>query len=344
MPTEVQAAPKVTAAVLTYDGRELLEVMLPTLLAQRYEDFEVVVIDDGSSDDTVEYLQANWPQVRVVSNPGNLGVAVSLNRGVQAARGEYVALLNNDVELEPEWLGTLVRTLEEHPQAASATGKLLDYHHRDRLEAAGDFMRWSGMSGHRGQGALDGTGYEQPAAVFSPCAGAALYRRSAFERVGLFDEDFFAYLEDVDWGFRAQLVGFGARYEPAAVAYHIGGATTGRQIGRFTALLRRNSLLIVIKNHPRDALIRHLPKVVGFQTVSLYASLRDGILKAHLRELMGLRRLLASMLRKRAVIQRSRRVSRAELETMMEPELYAGATLGERVRRLGRALAPLFRR
>jgi GT2 family glycosyltransferase len=344
MHSAAKTAPRVTASVLNYNGRELLEAMLPTLLAQRYEDFEVVVIDDGSSDDTLEYLRQHWPQVRVEANGENLGVAVSLNRAVQAAHGEYVALLNNDLELEPNWMSALVRALDEHPEAASATGKLLDYHRRDRLEAAGDLMRWSGMSGHRGQDALDGTDYEEPAAVFSPCAGAALYRRSTFDQIGFFDEEFFAYLEDVDWGYRAQLAGFTARYEPAAVAYHIGGATTGRQIGRFTALLRRNSLLIVIKNHPRSALIRHLPKVVGFQAISLYASLRDGILKAHLRELAGLRRILPSMLRKRAAIQRSRRVGRAQLEPIMEPELYAAATMGQRLRLLGKALAPLFRR
>jgi GT2 family glycosyltransferase len=335
--------PRVTAVVLTYNGRELLEQMLPTLLAQRYEDFEVVVVDDGSHDGTVAHLREHWPQVRVLANPANVGVAASLNRGVLAARGEYVALLNNDIELEPGWLAALVQALEAHPRAAAATGKLLDFHHRERFEAAGDFMRWSGMSGHYGQGERVGSACEQPTAVFSPCAGAALYRRAAFTDVGLFDEDFFAYLEDVDWGFRAQLAGYTARYEPAAVAYHMGGATTGRQANRFTALLRRNSALVVLKDYPAAALLRHLPKILAFQLISLYASYRDGILAAHLRELAGSLRLLPRMLAKRRAIQRGRRVSFAQLDAMMAPEVYAGATLGERLRLLGRALAPLFR-
>jgi GT2 family glycosyltransferase len=339
-----EAAPRVTAVVLTYNGRELLDQMLPTLLAQRYEDFEVVVIDDGSSDGTAAHLRERWSQVRVVENPTNVGVAASLNRGVQAADGEYVALLNNDIELDPGWLAALVRSLEEHPEAAASTGKLLNFYRREVFEAAGDFMRWSGMSGHNGQGARVGQACEQPMAVFSPCAGAALYRRSAFADVGLFDEDFFAYLEDVDWGFRAQLAGNSARYEPAAIAYHMGGATTGRQIGRFTALLRRNSALLVIKDYPAAALARHLHKVLAFQLISLYASHRDGILRAHLRELASASRLLPRMLRKRHAIQRGRRVSLAQLDAVMTPEVYAGSTLRDRLRLLRHALAPLFGR
>jgi len=341
---DAPAVARVTAVVITYNGRELLERMLPTLLSQRYGNFEALVVDDGSVDGTVEHLRQRWPQVRVIANPVNLGVAASLNRGVQAAHGEYVALLNNDIELDPGWLAALVRSLEEHPEAAASTGKLLDFHRRELFEAAGDFMRWSGMSGHYGQGERVGVACEDPVAVFSPCAGAALYRRSAFADVGLFDEDFFAYLEDVDWGFRARLAGYTARYEPAAVAYHMGGATTGREANRFTALLRRNSAFVVVKDYPATALLRHLPKVAAFQLISLYASCRDGILTAHLRELAGSIRLLPRMLRKRRGIQRSRRVSVAQLDAMMAPEVYAAATIGERLRLLGRALAPLFRR
>ncbi len=335
---------RVTAVVLTFNGRELLDRMLPTLLAQRYPDFEVVVVDDGSSDGTAAHLHERWPEVRVIENPANLGVAASLNRGVEAADGEYVALLNNDLELDPDWLDALVGTLDRHPGAASATGLLLDFHDRDRIEAAGDLMRWSGMSGHLRDGQSVEQGRGEAAAVFSPCAGAALYRRTALAEVGAFDEDFFAYLEDIDWGFRAQLAGHGARYEPAAVAYHMGGATTGRQLSRFVALQRRNNILVVLKNYPPAALLRHLPKVLAFQVVTLLASARDGILVAHLRGLAQVVGMLPRMLRKRHAIQRTRRASLDELNALMSPELYAGGSSGDRLRAVARALAPLVRR
>jgi GT2 family glycosyltransferase len=333
----------VTAVVLNYNGRELLEEMLPTLFEQRYENFDVVVVDDGSVDDSIRYLRESWPQVQVIVNSTNRGVAVSLNRGIEAARGEYVALLNNDLELDSGWLAALVNALEHHPRAAAATGKLLDFYRRDVFEAAGDLMRWSGMSDHHGQGNHDRLLYQEPAKIFSPCAGAALYRRSAFTDVGLFDEDFFAYLEDIDWGFRAQLAGYEILYEPTAVAYHKRGATTGRRAGYFKALQRRNTVLVVLKNYPAKAVLRHLPKIIAFQLVLLLASFRDGILHLHLRELCKATRLLPGMLHKRREIQRKRRVTLAQLGDAMTPEVYAGATLGERLRLLGRALIPLFR-
>jgi hypothetical protein len=330
--------PRVCAVVLSFQGRSLLETMLPTLLAQSYRDLDVVVVDDGSNDGTVEWLSESWPDVRVVANPVNRGVAVSLNRGVEAAGAEYVALLNNDLELDPDWLGELVRALDEHPEAASATGKLLNFQRRGEIDAAGDLMRWSGMSDHRGRAEPDDGRYDEPDAVFSPCAGAALYRRTSFEDVGTFDEDFFAYLEDVDWGFRAQLGGYSARYQPSAIAYHVGGATTMRNPGRFVALQRRNHLLVVLKDYPTGALIRHAPKVLALQAGWLLASARDGILRAHLRGLIEVCRLLPRMLGKRRAIQRGRRVGLAQLDVAMTPEIYATAGLGESLTSLARAL------
>ncbi len=199
------------------------------------------------------------------------------------------------------------------------------------------------MSGHYGQGERVGVACEDPVAVFSPCAGAALYRGSAFADVGLSTRTSSPTWRTWTGAFAPGWRADRAR-RAAAVAYHMGGATTGREANRFTPLLRRNSAFVVVKDYPATALLRHLPKVAAFQLISLYASCRDGILTAHLRELAGSIRLLPRMLRKRRGIQRSRRVSVAQLDAMMAPEVYAGATIGERLRLLGRALAPLFRR
>src|SRR5436190_24280141 len=216
--------PSVTALVLSYNGRELLDVALPTLLAQTYPDLAVTVIDNGSTDGTGGYVRERWPEVEVLRLESNIGVAAALNRGIEGADGELVALLNNDIELEPPWLARLVDDLKQHPQAASASGKMLRFDQRDVIDAAGDGMRWSGAGFGRGVGELDRGQYDRAEEVFSACAGAALYRRAALYDVGPFDEDFFAYLEDVDWGLRSQLRGFTSRYVPGAVAYHMRGA------------------------------------------------------------------------------------------------------------------------
>ena len=178
-------AARVTAIVLSYDGRELLEVIMPSLFAQDYRDFRVLVVDNGSRDGSAALVRERWPQAEVLEIPHNVGVAAALNRGLaRAAPSELVALLNNDLELEPGWLGWLVRALEEHPQAGSATGKMLNFERRGELDGAGDLLMWSGAASHRGFGEPDDGGYDEPAWVFSPCAGAALYRRAAFADVG----------------------------------------------------------------------------------------------------------------------------------------------------------------
>ncbi len=322
---------RVTAVVLTYNGRELLDIVLPTLVGQTYRDFEIVVVDDASSDGTGDHVRARWPEVRLVEIPVNRGVAAALNRGVAAATGDYVALLNNDLELEPDWLERLVGVLDRHPEAASATGKLLNFHRRDRIDAAGDLMRWSGAPDQRGHGEPDRGQYDEPEAVFSPCAGAALYRSSAFADVGPFDEDFVAYLEDIDWGFRAQLAGYSSRYDPGAVAYHVGGATTGRQPERYVALRRRNQILVIAKNYPLAALIRHAPAILLHQGGWIVAGIRDRTLRRHLGALAAAARALPAALRKRREVQRRRRVTVAELDRVISPEVYAGATPGQRL-------------
>ncbi|HEY5198079.1 MAG TPA: glycosyltransferase family 2 protein [Solirubrobacteraceae bacterium] len=335
---------RVTAVVLTYDGRDLLDILIPSLRAQRYSDMSIVIVDNGSSDGTAGHVNERWPDARLIEIPVNIGVAAALNRGVRAADGEYVALLNNDLELEPDWLGALVGVLDRHPEAASATGKLLNFHRRRELDAAGDLMRWSGAPDQRGHGEPDRGQYDDAVAVFSPCAGAALYRRSSFDAVGLFDEDFFAYMEDIDWGFRAQLAGFASRYEPAAVAYHVGGATTAREPGRYVALQRRNQILLVLKNYPLAALVRHAPAILLHQAGWVASSRRDGVLREHVAALRSAARAVPGTVRKRRPIQRGRRATVAQLTDVMSPEVYAGSTPRERLRSMARAAAPLLRR
>jgi GT2 family glycosyltransferase len=328
-----QAAARVTAIVLNYDGRELLEAVLPSLFAQDYRDFRVLVVDNGSRDGSAAMVRERWPTVQVLELPDNVGVAAALNRGVRCAAGsQYVALLNNDLELDPGWLGRLVGTLEEYPGAASATGKMLNFHRRDELDGAGDLLMWSGAASHRGVGEPDDGRYDEPASVFSPCAGAALYRSEALANVGEFDEDFFAYQEDVDWGFRAQLYGWSARYEPRAIAYHMGGATTRRDGSRYGLLQRRNQILVVIKNYPARALWRHAPKVLSYQAGWIVSSMRERMLGRQLRALAAVIPALPGALRKRRAIQSARRVELHHLDTVMTPVPYAGQGISERVK------------
>jgi len=308
-----------TVAIPTYNGRELLEVVLPSLAAQNFRDFDVVVVDDGSTDATADWLAAQWPDVEVVVQE-NQGVTAALNSCLRAgAHSELVALFNSDVELDPDCLGELVDALREHPEAGSASPKLLDYERRDVIDGAGDVLKWAGHGHRRGHGERDRGQYDRPQAIFGPCAGAAVYRRSAIEVVGDFDADFHAFFEDVDWALRAQLAGLQCRYVPTAVVYHMGSATLGAGLTDFTRYqLWRNAVWLFAKGMPASLLARHAHQLAAGQLVNLAVAARDRKLGIWLRAwrdaLVGMPRMVA----RRRRIQRERRVTPRELEGRLE--------------------------
>ena len=270
------ATPVFVAVVVNWNGRHLIDDTLESLAGQDYPDLATLVVDNGSTDGSVEYLADEWPGVHVLSLPDNQGFPTAVNRGIAASSGEFVAVLNNDMELHPAWASALAGALAEVPSAASAGGKLLKASQREILDGAGDVIGWDGYSSRRGQGKVDVGQYDERALVVSACAGAAMYRRRALEVVGPFDERFFAYAEDTDWGFRAQLAGFDCVYEPTSVAYHVGAATSSKRDGFELYQFHRNSVWMMVKNFPLAALVLHAPWAIGRRLVSLASAIRGG--------------------------------------------------------------------
>ncbi len=302
---------RVTVVIPTWNGRELVDAALASLGEQRFRDFEVVVIDNGSTDGTAEHLRAAQPEVEVVALSENRGFAGAVNAGIGRARGEYVALLNNDMELDPGWLAELVAALDADPRAGSAASKLRMLREPGVLDGAGDIVTWYGATWRRGHGETDRGQYDEPGVVVSPCAGAALYRRRALDEVGPFDERFFAYLEDADWGLRAQLAGRPCVWVPGAVAYHLGGATSRRMGDLETELIARNTLALVLKSFPAARLVVWAPLIVAYQAFVLAQALRRGSWGAVLRGWSAAARGLPGTLRARAEVRRRTREPRA---------------------------------
>jgi GT2 family glycosyltransferase len=296
----------VTIVVFTYDGRRHLERLLPTIAAQTVSGFVVHVVDDASTDDTLAWLAQRWPEVRTFPADRNAGISATMARAIATAQTEYVALLNNDLELEPRWLEELLAAIEAHPDAAAVEGKTLRFDQRDVIDGAGDMMRRNGYPDRRGQGEPDDGRLDMPGEIFSASGTAALFRRRAFEDVGPFDADLEAYYEDVDWGFRARLRGWTAWYVPSARAYHVGSATAGAAAGRFTPMIIRNQILITIKNWPLPLLLRNAHRILFFELKWLPFNALHGMGRHHLRALAGVVRLLPATLRKRRAIQRTR--------------------------------------
>jgi GT2 family glycosyltransferase len=244
-------APAFSVIILNWNGRHLLEECLDSVLAQTFADFETIVVDNGSTDGSVDFLNERWGgKVKIVSLPSNAGFAGGNNAGIRAARGRYAVLLNNDTAVDPGWLVALHRATSRHPEAGMFTPKILNYYRRDEIDNTGHLVYPDGLArGHnrleRDDGRFD---FEEEA--FYPSGCAAVYKKEMFDEIGLLDESFFAYGEDVDLGLRARWAGWKCYYVPDALVFHKYSATAGEYSPQKVFLVERNRFWILLKNFP----------------------------------------------------------------------------------------------
>ena len=312
-------APGVAVVIPNWNGRRWLPGCLASIAAQTLAPAEVIVVDNGSTDGSLELL-ADHPAVRVVALGRNTGFAFAANRGVEAAESEFVALVNTDVELAPDWLERMAAALSADPAAASVASKMVDLEDPTLLYDTGDVLRRDGACEQRGRFERDDGSYDAPGEVFGACAGAALYRRSVLLDAGGFDERFWTYLEDVDLALRLRLAGWGCRYEPA-VARHAGEGSSVKLSKPLHFWVERNTLLLVAKAYPA----RWLPQVAYRQLGWAWHALRDGRLGPHLRGAAAALPLLPAVLRERRDL---RSAARAPLETVVPARPIRGRRAG----------------
>lgn len=268
---------KVTIIIPNYNGRTLLETCLASLQAQTMKGFRVLVVDNGSTDDSRAYLAEHFKDVRVLALDRNYGFCAAVNRGIEAADTPYVLLMNNDTEADPGFVKAMYDGIRRSPRIFSCQGKMVDYARRDFLDDAGDFYCVLGWAFARGKG-QPRQRYGQRDRIFASCAGAAIYRRSLFEEVGYFDEAHFAYLEDVDLCYRAQIYGYENYFEPEAIIYHMGSATTGSRYNEYKVrLAARNSIYLAYKNMPLLQLACNAPFLFVGAVVKYLFFLRRGM-------------------------------------------------------------------
>jgi GT2 family glycosyltransferase len=292
----------VSVVIPNWNGREWLPRCLRALAAQRLAPAEVIVVDNGSRDGSVEYLRGEHPDVRVLALGVNTGFAHAANRGLVAAQHEFVALVNTDVELADDWLTLTSRALEDDLGAGAVACKMLSMADPGRVYDAGDILRRDGACEQRGRFMRDDGRFDEPGTVFGACAGAALYRRSAVLELGGFDERYFAYLEDADLALRLALAGWRCRYQPA-VALHAGEGSSHRLRGGHQYFVTRNTLVLVAKAFP----IRWLPFVAYRQLAWAWHAARERRLAGHLRALAAALPLLPGVLgERRALLRRAR--------------------------------------
>lgn len=266
---------EITVVIPNYNGIKYLPDCLKSLEQQEpgTPDFTVLVVDNGSSDASVELLKERWPKVETILLTENTGFCHAVNRGIQASESPYVILLNNDTKVKPGFVKGLYEAIRRDDRIFSVSAKMLMWDRPELTDDAGDRYCALGWAYARGKGKA-AERYHEAAEIFAACGGAAIYRRSVFSEIGLFDEAHFAYLEDIDIGYRARIYGYRNCYEPSAEVIHFGSASTGSRYNeRKTQLASANSVYIVGKNMPLLQLILNLPfLLLGFFLKFLFFS------------------------------------------------------------------------
>jgi GT2 family glycosyltransferase len=307
---------RVAAIIPNWNGRSWLPDCLSALASQSRPFDEILVVDNGSEDDSLAYLRSEHPEVHIIEMGMNTGFARAANAGLAATTCPLVALVNSDVVLTPDWLERTTASLSGAPAAAAVACKMLSLDDPAYLYDAGDVLRRDGVCEQRGRYGRDDGRYDAPGWVFGACAGAALYRREAVLAVGGFDPRYFAYLEDVDLALKLQLAGWRCRYEPA-VALHAGEGSSRRLPGGARRLMARNTLLLVAQWFPA----RWLPLVAYRQLAWLAHAAREGSLHDHVAGLVAGVRLTVPVVARRL---RERRPASPALAVAVPPQPIRG--------------------
>ncbi len=312
--------PLLSVIIPNWNGARFLPTCLDALARQTYPGVEVIVADNASTDGSRALLDARYPAVALLRLPQNLGFTGACNAGIAAARGTFVALLNNDTEADPGWAAAVVDAFARHPQAGAVASKMLLFDRRDHIHTTGDYFTVDGRAGNRGVWQRDTGQYDREEYVFSACGGSAVYRRAMLDQVGLLDDAFFFSGEDVDLGWRAQLAGWRCLYTPAAVVYHHLAATGGGVTASYYD--GRNLIFILVKNYPAALWRRHGLLVLRAQARLAWEALRawrGAAARARLRGMLAGVWGIPRMWRARQRVQPTRRVSLEYLESILWP-------------------------
>lgn len=259
-----------TVIIPNYNGLKFMEDCMESLAAQTYQNFKILVVDNGSTDGSVEWLKKRQEQLQTAQPmetiflAENTGFSGAVNVGIKASDTPYVILLNNDTRVDVYYVAEMVRAIEQSPKVFSVSSKMIQMYAPQLMDDAGDMYSVLGWAYQRGVG-QNVKHFKKSRRVFSACAGAAIYRRSVFEEIGYFDEMHFAYLEDIDVGYRARIAGYDNIYCPAAVVWHVGSGTSGSKYNSFKVkLAARNNVYLNYKNMPLpQLLINAAPIAVG---------------------------------------------------------------------------------
>lgn len=307
-----------SVVIPNWNGLKFLQPCLDALLAQSYQPLEIIIVDNASTDGSQAFIREHYPQVTLIALDENRGFTGACNAGIEAASGAYIALLNNDTEVDEDWAAAVVRAFEVHPDAGMVASKMLLYDRRDHLHTAGDGFTRDGRPYNRGVWQEDTGQFDNVEYVFSACGGSSVYRRELIDTVGALDDDFFFLMEDIDLAWRAQLVGWRALYTPHAIVYHHLSATGGGVTASYYD--GRNGIYLLVKDVPAELWRRYGWRIIVRQLKIAWEALRSwrgAAARARLRGMLAGLLHIPKMLRKRRNVQQTRTVSAEYIESLL---------------------------
>lgn len=283
---------EVTVVIPNYKGKQYLLSCVESIYENTDQEVEILIVDNASQDGSTEQVQEKYPQIRTVFLEKNYGFCRAVNLGIREAKTPYVFLLNNDTLVCPHAIDFLSKVLKENPMAFSAEAKMIQYHDRTKIDSAGTFYNALGWAFARGKD-RSVEKYNHTGKTFATCGGAALYRRDIFDEIGYFDEAHFAYLEDVDIGYRAKIAGYRNLYVPESNIIHVGSAASGSRHNEFKVRLSaRNNLYLIYKNMPVLQILLNLPLLLAGFLVKYLFFLKKGLGAIYLKGLMEAPKLM----------------------------------------------------
>ncbi len=310
---------KASLVIPNWNGIGLLKDCLTSLNKQTFRNFEIIVVDNGSIDNSVNYIKDNFPKVKIIKLNKNYGFAKAINEGVKQSIAEYVVFLNNDTWVDKNWLKYLILCADKHPETISINSKLLNFYQRKIIDGVGILINEVGQAKSIGYQEEDKGQYDNLKYIFGATGGASLFRRMDFIKAGMFDESYFMYSEEVDFAFRAQFLGYKSMFCPSAVVYHKHKATALKRPDYIEYWQFRNMIVTIIKDYPTALLFKHWRwlKIILVYLNTIFYQLKKGYIWPPILTQVYLIINLPGLLIKRYRIQQIRKVKNEYIDSFL---------------------------
>ncbi|MDP4092254.1 MAG: glycosyltransferase family 2 protein [Bacillota bacterium] len=318
----------ISVIILNWNGKQHLSECIASVQNQTYKNYEVILVDNGSTDGSQDFIKSNFPDVNLVCLDRNYGFAKGNNLGIEASQGEYIVLLNNDTRVEVDWLENLHKCISTDPAVGFCASKMISYYDNRVIDSAGDGFAVCGAGFKRGHGDIPDR-YMENDYVFGACAGAAIYKREMLDRIGFLDENFFAIYEDSDLSFRAQLAGYKCKFAANAVVYHKVNTTLGKFSSFYVYYGHRNVELTYLKNMPGILIIKTIIPHTFYNFFAFGYFITKGKCFSFLRAKFAVLKEIKNILKKRKEIKKLKVVDNSYLWSVFEKKWLKNRTKGK---------------